>query len=178
MSNNSTQRRLYLLEMWIMVRITLTRFFSSATAGRHMTNEEVDGFLRDLLISFGDIEAITLSHFTKSDDKDFEWRSRFAHVCFRKKKSLQAVLAASNGMFIEISASVSQKWGMAPLMKPKKFNVILEANRIKDTDVNLLKRKVDEVLEEYEMTEKVSWTSCRHLVTHTLSSLLRRSESE
>lgn len=121
-----------------------------------MTNEEVDGFLRDLLISFGDIEAITLSHFMKSDDKEMEWRSRFAHVCFKKKKSLQAVLAASNRMFAEISSSVSQKWGMAPLLKPKKFNAILEANRVKGADVNELKRKVDEVLEEYEMTEKVT----------------------
>jgi hypothetical protein len=134
--------------------------------GRHMTNEEVDGFLRDLLISFGDIEAITLSHFIKSDDKDFEWRSRFAHVCFKKKKSLQAVLAASNAMFAEISSSVSQKWGVAPLMKPKKYNSILEANRIKDTDVNELKRKVDEVLEEYEMTEKVS-QAIREVVVFT-----------
>jgi AAA15 family ATPase/GTPase len=120
-----------------------------------MTNDEVDGFLRDLLISFGDIDAITLSHYTKSDDKDLELRSRFAHVCFKKKKSLQAVLTASNGMFTEISTSISQKWGMAPLMRPKKYNSILEANRIEDTDVNELKRKVDSVLEEYEMTEKV-----------------------
>jgi hypothetical protein len=129
-----------------------------------MTNEEVDGFLRDLLISFGDIEAITLSHFTKSDDKDLELRSRFAHVCFRKKKSLQSVLSASNSMFAEISSSICQKWGLGPLMRPKKYNSILEANRIEDTDVNELKRKVDRVLEEYEMTEKVTLCS-RPLLT-------------
>lgn len=120
-----------------------------------MTNEEVDGFLRDLLVSFGDIEAITLSHFTKTDEKDAEWRSRFAHVCFKKKKSLQAVLAASNSMFTEISASISEKWGMASLIKPKKYSAILEAHRVFDTDVNELKRTVDAVLEQYEITEAV-----------------------
>lgn len=131
-----------------------------------MTNEEVDGFLRDLLMSFGDLDAITLSHFTKTDDKDSEWRSRFAHVCFKKKKSLQAVLSASNAMFAEISSSICEKWGMGPLIKPKKYSAILEAHRICDTDVAQLKRTVDEVLEEYEITEAVMTSQLTFLNVH------------
>jgi hypothetical protein len=121
-----------------------------------LSNEEVDQLLREVFNSFGDINSVSLSDFKSGDGDGFRRKSRFGHVTFAKKKSLESALNASDNIYREIASKVCEKWGMDSLIRPRKIRRIFIENQIKDTNLEDLKARVDETLAQFEDDEKVS----------------------
>ena len=121
-----------------------------------MSPEKIEGYLTDLFSSFGDIESVSLSQFKNDDPTASSSKSRFAHVTFAKKKSVKSALTASDSIYAEIGEQVSSSWGMGNEVKPRKPKHILDGYRLGDTDVEELKLRVDEEMQDFEEREQVS----------------------
>jgi hypothetical protein len=128
--------------------------------GRILTPEDIEGYITDLFSSFGDIESVSLSQFKNADEGVNSARSRFAHVTFSKKKAVKSALTASDSIYAEIGDQVAAKWGMSDEIKPQKVKHILDKYKLGDTDVEELKRRVDEVMTDFEEREQVFIMHC------------------
>ncbi len=121
----------------------VTLFVGNVDMHLNMSHEDIDGYLRELMSQFGDIQAVYVSALTtepttrsrkrtrtemSADDEDDNeqddgvrdmhslttGRSRFAHVQFVNKKGLSSFLkAAKSGQLAFITQKVGAMWGLA-----------------------------------------------------------------
>lgn len=129
-----------------------------------MTDEQVDAYLRELFSCFGDIESISVSKFkTQHEDTSSSRNARFAHVVYRKKKSVKEALKATDEFYDEIGATIANKYGIAELIARKKTRDIIKFYCLGDCDPEELQNEVDSYMREFEAKEEVYSNICATL---------------
>ena len=98
---------------------------------------------------------MSLSQFKSEPEVVNTTKSRFAHVTFAKRKSVRSALSASDTIYAEIGIQVSASWGMNEEIKPQSIKHIYNRCRLADTDVDALKLRVDQDMQEFEEREQV-----------------------
>ncbi len=139
-----------------------TLFVGNVDYVHSRTHGEVDGMLKDFFGIFGDIESISISEF--KDDIDhpsssiLREKSRFAHVVFAKKSSLNSSLSANDTLYSEASLELARKWGVQGdrIVSKVTRSQLFSAFKNSYEDVKDVKLEVDSFMKDFEENEEIA----------------------
>ena len=115
---------------------------------RERTTEEIDEIVRLLFSSFGSIESVSLSA-----DKSLNQASRFVHVEFANKKSLRAVLTASEAEFVTTCEKLVERFGISKQMQQKSVKEIRSSLVFPYVQAEALNLELSAYMHDFEEAE-------------------------
>lgn len=148
-------------------------------------DDTIDTFLRSLFGTFGEILSISISHFKEDEIEDkyignninslstFSCRptsekSKFAHICFKKKSSLKSCLQAPINMYDDITRSMSSDESSPLYDLWKSFSLSVKSNKeildhlrqesniyIASSDISARKESIFNAIKGYELEEEI-----------------------
>eukprot|EP01041_Mallomonas_annulata_P012121 gene12121-25432_t len=130
-----------------------TLFVGNIDYGGILSHEKIDSILRELFSGFGDIESISISAY--NEDEDLFHNTRFAHVIFKKKSSVNSAIKSSDDIYNLLTKEIGYKYGLAEQCKIKSGKEIAQKYSMYDSDINLLREVADEYMREYDEKEQI-----------------------
>jgi len=142
-----------------------TMFVGNVDLGRTLSHAEIDGYLRDLLGGFGEIESVSVSHFSTEGANNSSSSSsrkhrhettrnaRFAHVVFVKKTAVKAALAASDADYSKLGLDIGARWGVRDDIRPRRKSEFAAQVPLFDLNPDETREDINTTMMDFEENE-------------------------